>query len=174
MVTFNPELSIGDLLTFCVLLIASIGLFLNLFQMRREYKQKRAEYIISLYKDFISDEKIMDTFYKIENSQLTDYDESDRSDRQRQIEEKLDILLGYFENIAELHRMKGITRRDLRVFAYEFLIVFRNESVQKHLKSVETWCGEKEIKEKGWPYKELKKVAKKIKKKYTVKPAKRS
>ena len=163
MFTFNPELSIGDLLTVCVLLIASTGLFLNLFQMRRGYKQRSSEYIITLYNHFVSDKDIMSIYYKIDYGNF-EFDENFQESKE---EKQLDKLLGHLENIARLYDSKNITYEDLKVVAYEYVVVYKDKSVKAYLKFLDDWCKSRGIKAR--PYRIFEKVGKMLENKVSTK-----
>lgn len=152
MLTFQPELSMGDLLTFCALLIASTGLFFNFFQMRRAYKQRSAEYIITLYNHFVSDEDMMSIYYKIEYGNF-EFNENFQGSKE---EKQLDKVLGHFENLARLYELKNITYEDLKVAAYEFVVVYQDKSVRAYLQFLDDWCNSRGIKDR--PYRVFEKV----------------
>ena len=141
MITFIPEISIGDLLLVISIMIAAVGLFFNLLEMKINNRQKRAEYMINLYNQYASDHEMMDIFYKIEHKEF----KYDKDLHQQNEEKKLDKLLGFFTNIARLYLTKNITLEDLKFFAYEFLVVYRDESVGKYLESLDSWCKNKRI-----------------------------
>lgn len=142
--------------------------------MRRAYKQKRAEYIISLYNDFVSNRDMLNMYYKVENGECVYVDTPEQTKEQREEEHLLDKLLGYFENIAKLRQLRVITKNDLRIVAYEFMFVYRNESVRCYLDSVDTWCHDRMLKKKAKPYEGFKKVGNKLDKNFTGTPRRHS
>jgi hypothetical protein len=133
MITIRTEISVGDLLMAVLLLLTAIGLFLTLIQMKNNERQKRAEFLIDLYKHLISDNDMMDIYYKIEYGEFQ-YSEKIHNSPD---EIKLDKLLGLFENIARLYFMKNITMNDLEVFSYMFLVVYENESVKQYFQALD-------------------------------------
>lgn len=140
MVTWTGEISVGDILTVVAVSIAAMGLFLNYIQIRRNAQQKIAEYIVTLYNQYVTDPDLLDIFYKIEYDEFTfekgslEYDE----------EKKLDKLLGLFESIAKLHRMGMIKLDYLQYISYEYLVVYKNDDIRKYLDFIDEWCKEEE------------------------------
>lgn len=156
MITWNNVISIGDLLLTLSILIASIGLFLNFLQMRKNNLQKRAEYMINLYNQYASDPDMIDIYYKIEYGEFYYNEEFHQSPE----EKKLDKLLGFFENIAKLYIMKNITFTldDLKYVAYEFLVIYQDKSVKQYLQFLEYWFSQRGITVK--PYEAFQKTGK--------------
>lgn len=62
MPTFVNQVTVGDIIQAAAVLIASLGLFLNLLQMRAGHRQKRAEYIITLYNQSALDKDIEEIY----------------------------------------------------------------------------------------------------------------
>src|ERR1041385_6053013 len=110
------QISIGDLIQFVALLIASLGLFLNLIQLKIANRQKRAEYIINLYNQSALDKDVLDIYYKIEYGEFRYDHEFHRSPE----EIKLDKLIDMYDNIAKLYRLGNFTLRDLSYVAYRY------------------------------------------------------
>jgi hypothetical protein len=140
--TFKNEISVGDLLTLAGLLIASIVLFLTWLSMRRHNRQKRAEFLIDLYNQYMADSDIMSIYYEIEYGQF----EYNESFHQSESEKKLDKLLGIFENIAKLWEMDNITLEDVRIIAYEYIVVYQDHAVQEYLGFLDNWFRDRSIK----------------------------
>jgi len=155
----TTEISIADLLLVISILIAAVGLFLNFLQMRKNNLQKRAEYMINLYNQYASDSDMIDVYYEIEYGKF-DYHEGFHQSSE---EKKLDKLLGFFENIAKLYIMKNITLDDLKYVAYEFLVIYQDNSVKQYIQFLEQWFSQRGIKVK--PYEAFQKVGKILEKK---------
>lgn len=96
----------------------------------------------------------IDIYYKIEYGKF-DYNEEFHESSE---EKRLDKLLGFFENIAKLYIMKNITLDDLRYFAYEFLVIYQDNSVKQYIRFLEQWFSRRGIKIK--PYEAFQKVGK--------------
>jgi len=161
MIYFKPELLLGDLLTFAALLIASCGLFLNLFQTKRVFKQKRADYITDLHRQFTSDNDIMDVYYQIEYNRF----HYDAANFHGSPEEKaLDKLLWLFEYIARIYILGNVTLDDLKFIAYHYIVVYQNESVKKYLSFLDEWFEQRGI--SITPYQAFRDVAKELEEKF--------
>jgi len=134
-VSFKAEVSVGDLLTFAGLLVASIGLFLTLASMRRANRQKRAEFIIGLQSSLFSDPDMMAIYYEIEYGQFA-YDGTFHGSLK---ERQLDKLLGLFENIAKLWAMGNLKLDDVRLIAYEYVVVYQDPEVSSYIAFLDEW-----------------------------------
>src|SRR5688572_18513689 len=126
--TFVNQFTVGDLLSVVAILIACIGLFLNLLQMQADSRQKRAEYIINLSNQATSDQDIQDIYYKIEYEEFIYDEDFHESDDER----KLDKLLEVYENMAKLYQLNNITLDDLDYVAYSYLVVYQDSNVQDY------------------------------------------
>ena len=138
------QISIGDLIQFVALLIASLGLFLNLIQLKIANRQKRAEYIINLYNQSALDKDVLDIYYKIEYGEFRYDHEFHRSPE----EIKLDKLIDMYDNIAKLYRLGNFTLRDLSYVADRYLVVYQDPSVRKYLSFLDSWYVQRGMKVK--------------------------
>lgn len=129
------QITIGDIIQFVALLIASVGLFLNLIQLRAANRQKRAEYIINLYNQAALDKDVLDMYYKIEYGKFK-YDEKFHGSEE---EIKLDKLIDMYDNIAKLYQLGNFTLRDLNYVAYRYLVVYQDEAVGRYLSFLDGW-----------------------------------
>ena len=131
---FKPEISVGDLIAVAGFLIAAVGLFLTLMQLRRDPIRKRAEFIVSVFNQYVTDPDTARIFYKMEYDEFQYGPRFHASDDER----NLDRLLSYFEKIAALYIMRVITREDLELIRYEFIRVYQNPAVQKYFDFLDT------------------------------------
>ena len=132
--TFKLEISLGDLIAAAGFLVAAVSLFLTLCQLRRDSARKRAEFIVTVFNQYVTDPETCRVFYSIEYDEFQYGPDFHRSDQERH----LDRLLSYFEKIAALYHMKVIARDDLRLIRYEFIRVYRNSAVQNYFKFLDT------------------------------------
>jgi hypothetical protein len=130
-----PEIRVGDLISTCSFLIASVGLFLNLWQLRIGGIRKRAEFIVSVFNQYVTDPDTSRTFYDIEYGRFR-YDRAKFHGSEQ--ERHLDRLLSYFEKIAVLYDMGTITLRDLEIVRYDFVRVFHNADVQEYFQTLDS------------------------------------
>ena len=147
MPTLVNQITIGDLIQALALIVASVGLFLNLVQMKAANKQKRAEHIVNLHNQFSLDKDVLDIYYKIEYGRF-DYapEKFHGSDEEKQLDKLLDV----FDNIAKLYLLDNFTLKDLDYVAYNYLVVFQDASVTEYLKFLDNWYAERGMKVK--PY----------------------
>ena len=131
---FVNEIRLGDLISGGSLLLASIGLFLNWWQLRIGGIRKRAEFIVSVFNQYVADPETSRMFYDLEYDRFKYDGGFHGSDRERH----LDRLLTYFEKIAALYDMGTITLHDLELVRYDFVRVFHNESVQQYFKTLDS------------------------------------
>jgi hypothetical protein len=131
---FKPEISVGDIIAALGFVIAALALFLTLWQLRRDSVRKRAEFIVSIFNQYVTDSETADLFYKMEYDQFHYGPEFHESKQEQQ----LDRLLSYFEKIAALYLMRVITRDDLELIRYEFIRVYKNPAVQSYFKFLDT------------------------------------
>jgi hypothetical protein len=131
--TIKPDISLGDIIAAASFLIAALGLFLTLFQLRRDSVRKRAEFIVSVFNQCVTDRETADIFYMIEYGKF-EYSSDFHGTKQ---ERHLDRLLFYFEKIAALYHMGVVTRKDLELVRYEFVRVYGNSNVQEYLKTLD-------------------------------------
>lgn len=125
---FKPEICLGDIIAAAGFFVAAAGLFLTLCQLRRDSDRKRAEFIVSVFNQYVTDSETSKMFYLIEYEKFQYTSAFHGSD----METPLDRLLSYFEMIAALYHMKVITRTDLELIKYQFVRVYRNPSVQNY------------------------------------------
>ncbi|HEX8174981.1 MAG TPA: hypothetical protein VF543_07665 [Pyrinomonadaceae bacterium] len=123
---FEWTISVGDIVSTLGILI---GVLLAVCQLHKANKQSRAEFIIGLLANHVSDNDTLNMLYKLEYEKF-EFDEKKfpMSDE----EKALDKLLYSFTQISTLYKMKTITRRDLALIEYDFLRVYSNQEVQKY------------------------------------------
>lgn len=155
------QISIGDLIQFGGLFIASVGLFLNLIQLRVANRQKRAEYIINLYNQSALDKDVLEIYYKIEYGEFKYDHEFHRSAE----EIKLDKLIDMYDNIAKLYQLGNFTLQDLNYVAYRYLVVYQDESVRRYLSFLDTWYVQRGMKVK--PFDAFRMVGRILEKEYS-------
>ena len=131
--TFTNEIRVGDLISTCSFLIAAVGLFLNWWQLRIGGVRKRAEFIVSVFNQYVADPDTSRMFYDLEYGRFKYDGAFHGSDQERH----LDRLLSYFEKIAALYDMGTITLHDLELVRYDFVRVFHNQSVQQYFKTLD-------------------------------------
>jgi len=139
MLVWNPELSMGNVILGSLLLLTFVGLIMNYIQMQKSLVQKRAEFLITLARDYLLDADLVELYYQIDYEKFR-FDESMLETDQ---EKKLDKLLYIYENIARMYVMDNINKNDIKYFAYRFIRVYQNEEVKKYVAFLNGWYGKK-------------------------------
>lgn len=142
------NMELVEILTIISISLAALGLFANYFQIRKANIQKRAEYIVKLYNDFVNDTDMIDIYYQLEYS---DFDYNDNFHGSAS-EKNLDKLLGHFSNIGRLYFMGILKKKDLKFLEYEFLIIYQNRNIQNYLKFLDDWFKLREINDEKFEY----------------------
>jgi len=141
-------MELAELLTIISISLAALGLFANYYQIRKANIQKRAEYIVKLYNDFVNDTDMIDIYYQLEYSDFEYNDEFHGSET----EKNLDKLLGHFSNIGRLYFMGILKKKDLKFLEYEFLIIYQNRNIQNYLKFLDNLFKSREINDEKFEY----------------------
>ncbi len=139
MLEWNPEISMGNVILASLLLLTFVGLIMNYVQMRKSLVQKRAEFLITLARDYLLDPDLIELYYQIDYEKF----EFDESMLQTDREKKLDKLLYIYENIARMYLMDNINKNDIKYFAYRFIRVYQNPEVGKYVAFLNEWYGKK-------------------------------
>lgn len=133
-------------------LTAVISVPIILVQYAKSKKQKRAEFILQLHHMFINDKDMMEMFYKIEYGDFK-YDAKMHMSLK---EQKLDKLLGHFNNICRLYEMNVIEDKDFEIFRYEISRVAQNKEIRKYFDFLDNWFRSKNI--QGTKYQEIRRI----------------
>jgi hypothetical protein len=64
--TFSNEINVGHIISIFAFIIASLGLFLNLYQLHKNQKTQRAIFLKDLYSMIYSDDNVREISYSIE------------------------------------------------------------------------------------------------------------
>jgi hypothetical protein len=130
----RSEVTLGDIISAASFLAAAVGLFLNWWELRIAAVQKRAEFIVSVFNQYVLDPDCADVFYAIEYNSFEYGEEFHGSKEERQ----LDRLLSYFAKIAALYELGIIKWKDLDLVTYEFVRVYQNSAVQEYFKTLDS------------------------------------
>ncbi len=136
---WNPEVTMGNVILASLLLLTFVGLITNFVQMRKNLLQKRAEFLITLARDYLLDPDLIELYYQIDYEKF----EFDEGMLQTDREKKLDKLLYVYENIARMYLMDNINKNDIKYFAYRFIRVYQNPEVKKYVAFLNEWYGKK-------------------------------
>src|ERR1051326_4060499 len=133
MFQFKNEIRLGDVIAACSFLIAAVGLFLNWWQLRVGGIRKRAEFIVSVFNQYVTDPEAASILYDIEYKRFKYSERFHGSEDER----KLDRLLNYYEKIATLFDMRIVTLADLELVKYDFIVAYKNAEVQKYFETLD-------------------------------------
>lgn len=136
---WNPEVSMGNVILGSLLLLTFVGLIFNYVQMRKGWRQKRAEFLITLAREYLLDPDLIELYYLIDYEKFKFDEGMLQTDR----EKKLDKLLYIYENIARMYVMDNINKSDIKYFAYRFIRVYQNAEVKKYVAFLNEWYGKK-------------------------------
>ncbi|UCH77483.1 MAG: hypothetical protein JSU81_07010 [Candidatus Coatesbacteria bacterium] len=139
MLEWNPEVSMGNVILGSLLLLTFVGLIFNYVQMRKSWRQKRAEFLITLAREYVLDRDLAELYYQIDYEKFQ-FDESILDSDQ---ERKLDKLLYMYENIARVYVMDNLNKADIKYFAFRFIRVYQSAEVKKYLAFLNSAYGEK-------------------------------
>ena len=131
---------------FVLVVLTLATVFIAARQLCESNKRNRAEFIISLYNEFVNDNDMLDMFYSLEYGKFN-YTPSEFHDSKQ--EKQLDKLLGHFDNICRLYRMGELKKNDFQFIEYQIRRVANNKDVKNYFTVLDGWTkviGEKQIK----------------------------
>lgn len=129
--------------------IAAFGLLLNARQQRKANLQHRIDIVSDILWKIQDDKDICKIYYEIEYGEFI-YNANFHSSED---EKRLDKLLSLLGMVAKRYYSKQITKKDLDIIKYEYLVVYQDENVQKYLNMLVLWFKQRGI--EHLPYKEF-------------------
>lgn len=117
---------------------AGIGLLVAAHEVRRTVAYSRSERVAAVFFKLSDNLDTKKLYYEIEYGRFQyrmDFHESPT-------EHHLDALLGHFDLLARQVELNILRVQDLEVLAYEFVVMYKNEEVQKYLQFLDSWCQE--------------------------------
>ena len=150
------NLSISETIKIIAILIASLGLFLNFWQLLQSNKLRRVELVSKTLFLIFDDKDIANIFYKLE------YDEFKYNDNFHgsKDEKKVDKLLTALDILGKQHNIGLISLKDVETISYEILTVYHNKELNKYLNFLDNWYKSKKLKK--IPFNDFRQLAKKI------------
>lgn len=152
-------MAISDKINIFLLLVTAIAAFAAFRQIYLSNKQKRADLILQLYKEYSSDSDMQDIYYQMEYQEFI-YDENTFPNSEN--ERKLDKILGLFSNIGQLYQMGIIKDQDLEFIKYEFQVIYETKGVHQYFKFLDDYFERRQIRHKKFqPFRDIgKKITK--------------
>ena len=145
-----------DVAVILATIFAGVGLILSAIQLRNATRERRVSKISDALLKLFDDKELSDIYYQIEYDKFI-YDEEFHCSPD---EKKLDRLLALFDTLAKLRSARLFKKKDLDLIAYEYLVVYQNESVRKYLAFLDEWFKKRGVKTQ--PFIHYRRVGKEI------------
>lgn len=133
---------IASIVNLSLLIIAIVGIFLTLHQIRQNYHIQKTTFFKEIYLAFLSEKTIWDAFYYIEKNQFL----FEKNFLGTSAERDIDALLCFFDMISKLYLGKMLTAQELHHFDYEFTTIYTNKEIRKYLDYIRDLYDERRIK----------------------------
>ncbi|EMY67771.1 hypothetical protein [Leptospira vanthielii] len=119
----------------------TIAVVIAVFQLYKQNKQRRIDYLLRLHEFLISNREMEELFYKIDHETFK-FNKNLPGSKQEII---LDRLLGFFETICRLETEGLFTKSDFSFFEYELLRIVKNIEIKKYFDYLEKETSEDKI-----------------------------
>ena len=129
MLNFTTDISISQIISACLLLVAVGGLMLTYRQMRNNYKMQKATFFKDLYSTMFADSEVRSALYMIEYNRFV-YSEQFHGSTDENI---VDRLLSFSDLVCDLYAQGVLTDHEMDFFKYEFYRIYKNPNVQRYL-----------------------------------------
>jgi len=133
MFQFKNTISLADIVNGLLLVVATIGIFLTLYQIKQSNKTQRATFFKELYSTMYSDSDVTRGYYLIDHGKFKYSDSFHRSEEEKPI----DRLLTFIDLICYLRKQDLITESEIRYFEYELTRVYQDKEIQRYLEVVQ-------------------------------------
>jgi hypothetical protein len=122
-------LSVSQIVSMCLLVVAVTGIMLTYQQMRQNHKIQKANFFKELYTTMFADEEVRGAAYMIEYDKFS-YNEAFHGSPQ---EKMVDRLLSFADLVCDLYAQELLSAHEMDFFNYEFVQIYKNPSVQQYL-----------------------------------------
>jgi hypothetical protein len=123
------SVSISQIISMCLLVVAVTGIMLTYQQMRQNYKIQKANFFKELYSTMFSDQDVRGAAYLIEYERFA-YNEDFHGSPQ---EKMIDRLLSFADLVCDLYAQQLLTAHEMDFFNYELVLIYKNPNVQQYL-----------------------------------------
>jgi hypothetical protein len=147
MFRFENTISLADIVNGLLLIVAVIGIFLTLYQIKQSNKTQRASFFKELYSMMYGDSDVTQGYYLIDHGEFKYSDSFHRS----QHEKPIDRILTFMDLICYLRKEDLIAEQEIGFFEYELTRVCDNQEIQKYLAVVRKSYGDFECKTPPFP-----------------------
>lgn len=128
-----PELlsgiTLSQIISASLLLVAVGGIMMTYRQMRQNYKMQKAAFFKDLYQGLYADPELRSALYLIQYDKFV-YDEQFQHS---ELEHHVDRLLTFADLVCDLFAQSVITAHEMEFFTYEFYRIYKNTNVQTYL-----------------------------------------
>ena len=157
----SREVSVGDIVSTFLLLVALIGLFFTWHQLKENNKTQRAIFFKDLYTTFFFDPDISYAFYVIERDKV-DFTEYHRSEQRGTIHkiDAINKLLAMCEQISALYLRGSLSDDEMFHFNYNLKRVYENQNIKRFFQQIDEWSKGRGMKD--GPYSTFRSLGKKL------------
>lgn len=142
---WNPEITIGNFLTFAGLIATAIGLLFTAWQLKNGIRIQRAQFLLQTSERYFKDADIRKLYYDIDYDRLEfrfsngEPNEFSRNNQNfkpffgSEEERFLDTLLYTFDVIARVAEIQAMSEKESQLYAFQAARVFRNKHIVHYL-----------------------------------------
>ncbi len=123
------SVSVSQIISTLLLLVAVIGIMFTYQQMRQNHKIQKANFFKELYTTMFADEDVRAAAYMIEYDKFV-YNEAFHGSPQ---EKSVDRLLSFADLVCDLYAQKLFSAHEMDFFNYEFVQIYKNANIQHYL-----------------------------------------
>ncbi len=127
--SFNIEVSLGDLISAVGFMLAFIVIILTYRQIKIYNRFSKSTLVKDIVETFTKNDRIRKGFYMIEYGGFEHHPSFHKSED----EDKVDSLLSFFDMIGELVNIRMVLLEELKVLHYEMISVYGNNEIKKYL-----------------------------------------
>lgn len=150
------DIDIIDWMKVIAVIVAATGLFMTANQQRKANSQKRVEVISDALWKIQDDKEVREIYYRLEYHEFT-YDQNFHGSDN---EKYLDKLISLLDIIAKQYFSGHLSKKDVALVSYEYLIIYQNEDVQKYFAFLDSWFENRGVKHP--PFESFRKLGKVI------------
>ncbi|EMN7430270.1 hypothetical protein WB904_002798 [Vibrio parahaemolyticus] len=134
---FSSTVTIGNVLVFFSLLIATLGLLVNLVQLRRNYKVNKAQFLQSVVSDLFEDSEFRKFWYRVDYNQFHFNEKCVNEFIGSEDERHLDALLIKYNILCRYVRMGLLKKNEVEFLLFDIARAFHNPSVIAYISWLE-------------------------------------
>jgi len=122
-------LSVSQVVSTCLLIVAVTGIMLTYQQMRQNHKIQKANFFKELYTTMFADEEVRGAAYMIEYDKFVYNGDFHGSPQEKMV----DRLLSFADLVCDLYAQELLSAHEMDFFNYEFVQVYKNANIQHYL-----------------------------------------